>query len=209
MISTPCTWCLFPLHHNSLMTFIMFMIIKSLMLYVWNKLSPRTLPTRHSATITRLLGCCQHLRWHHGKDTREYDERLRWVLQRLRETNLTLNAEKCRFYKTQMGSLWVWCWAAMVLNLPKTKSKLLGSLSNHEDDGNKNPTNLHIWQWKTVFLHALHVNFSAFDILKTFSFFLRRQMTCFAVVWTTWAYDDKCSILSSYVPSTGFNLIPG
>ena len=23
-------------------------------------------------------------------------------------------------------------------------------------------------------------------------------MTCFAVVWTTWAYDDTCSILSSY-----------
>ena len=33
--------------------------------------------------------------------------------------------------------------------------------------------------------NALHVHFSAFDILKTFSFFLRRQMTCFAVVWTT------------------------
>ena len=62
------------------------------------------------------------------------------------------------------------------------------SLSNHDDDGNKNPTNLHIWQWKTVFLHALHVHFSFFDILETFSFFLRRQMTCSAVVWTTWAY---------------------
>ena len=34
---------------------------------------------------------------------------------------------------------------------------IIGSLSNHDDDGNKNPTNLHIWQWKTVFLHALHV----------------------------------------------------
>ena len=29
------------------------------------------------------------------------------------------------------------------------------------------------------------------------------------VVWTTWAYDDKCSILSSYVPSAVSNLIPG
>ena len=64
-----------------------------------------------------------------------------------------------------------------------------GSLSNHDDDGNKNPTNLHIWQWKTVFLHALHVHFLSFDILKTFSFFLRHEMTCFAVVWTTWAYS--------------------
>ena len=72
----------------------------------------------------------------------------------------------------------------------------LGSLSNHDDDSYTNPTNLHIWQWKTVFLHALHVHFSSFDILKTFSFFLWREMTFFAVVWTTWAYDDKCSILS-------------
>ena len=50
---------------------------------------------------------------------------------------------------------------------------LLGSLSNHDDDGNKDPTNLHIWQWKTLFLHALHVHFSSYDILKMFSFFLR------------------------------------
>jgi len=44
-----------------------------------------------------------------------------------------------------------------------------GSLSNHDDNGNKNPTNLHIWQWQTVFLHALHVNFSSFDISKTWN----------------------------------------
>ena len=48
-----------------------------------------------------------------------------------------------------------------------------------------------------------------FDISLMFSFFLRREMTCFAVVWTTWPYDDKCSILSSYLRSTGSNLIPG
>ena len=65
--------------------------------------------------------------------------------------------------------------------------ELLGSLRNHDDDGNKNLTNLHIWRWKTIVLHALHVHFSCFDILKTFSFFLRREMTCFARVWTTWA----------------------
>ena len=85
--------------------------------------------------------------------------------------------------------------------------ELLGSLSNHDDDCNKNPTNLLIWQLKTVLLHALHVHFSSFDILKTFSFFLWREMTCFAVVWTTWAYDDKCSILSSYVPSAGSRMV--
>ena len=85
---------------------------------------------------------------------------------------------------------------------PRNLSGSLGSLSNHDDDGNKKPTNLHIWQWKKVFLHALHVHFSSFDIFKTFSLFLRREMACFAVVWTTWADDDKCSILS-YVPSAG------
>ena len=43
---------------------------------------------------------------------------------------------------------------------------------------------------------------------EAFSFFLRREMTCFAVVWTMLAYDVKCSILSC-VPSAGSNLIPG
>ena len=84
-----------------------------------------------------------------------------------------------------------------------------GTWSNHNDDGNRNPTNLYIRQWKTVFVHALHEHISFFDILKTFSLFLRREMTLFAVVWTTWAYDDKCSILSSYAPSAASNLIPG
>ena len=31
----------------------------------------------------------------------------------------------------------------------------------------------------------------------------------FAVAWTTWAHDDKFSLLYSYVPSAGSNLIPG
>ena len=53
--------------------------------------------------------------------------------------------------------------------------------SNHDHAGNKNVTNLHIWQWKTIVLHALHVHFSFFDILQKFSFFPRREMTCFAV----------------------------
>ena len=34
-------------------------------------------------------------------------------------------------------------------------------------------------------------------------------MTCFAVVWTTWAYDDPCAIFSCYLKSAGSNLIPG
>ena len=51
--------------------------------------------------------------------------------------------------------------------------------------------------------------FFIFWHFETSSFFLRREMTCFAVVWTTWAYDDKCSILSFYIWSAGSNLIPG
>ena len=51
--------------------------------------------------------------------------------------------------------------------------------------------------------------FFIFDISLTFSFFLRREMTCFAVVWTRCADDNKCSIFSTYVPSAVSNLIPG
>ena len=59
---------------------------------------------------------------------------------------------------------------------------ILGSLSNHDDDGNKNPTNLHIWQRKTVFLHALHV--TAYFIIWPFEDVL--------VLSTTWN-DLFCS----------------
>ena len=65
-------------------------------------------------------------------------------------------------------------------------SSIIGSLSNHDDDGDKNFANMNIWQWKTIVLHALHVYFSFLDISQTFSFFPRREMTCFSVVWTTW-----------------------
>ena len=78
-------------------------------------------------------------------------------------------------------------------------SLLLESLSKHDVDGNKNPK-ICIFDNETVFLHALHMQFSSFDILKTFSFFLRREMTCFVVLWATLTYDNKCSILSSYFP---------
>ena len=38
----------------------------------------------------------------HGKNTEEHDRRLQRVLERLKEKNLTLNAEKCKFHMTQM-----------------------------------------------------------------------------------------------------------
>ena len=57
---------------------------------------------------------------------------------------------------------------------------LWGSSSNHDDDGNNNVTNLHIWQWKTIVLHTSHVHFS-------FWTFGRRSSSC--------TYDGKCSIM--------------
>ena len=51
-----------------------------------------------------------------------------------------------------------------IFALTGVQKLILGNLRNHDDDGNKNPTNLHIWQWKTVFLYALHVHFSSFEI---------------------------------------------
>ena len=59
------------------------------------------------------------------------------------------------------------------------------------------PQNFAYLTIKTVFLHALHLHFSSLDILKTISFFLRREMIsiCFAVVWTTRAYHDKLMLI--------------
>ena len=84
----------------------------------------------------------------------------------------------------------------------------LGSSSNHDDDGNKNHSNLHIGQWKTVFLHSLYVHFSSFDILKTLSFFQWREMTFFVVVWTTWREHMMTNVQFCLAPSAGSNLIP-
>ena len=38
----------------------------------------------------------------HGRNNEEHDKRLQRVLERLKEKNLTLNEEKCRFHMTQM-----------------------------------------------------------------------------------------------------------
>ena len=76
-------------------------------------------------------------------------------------------------------------------------NSLIGSLSNHDDYGNKNPTNLHIRHWKTVILHALHVHFSSFDILKTFSFFLHRELTRRRRRWQKRHKLSHCTIKNS------------
>ena len=64
-------------------------------------------------------------------------------------------------------------------------------------DGNKKPTDLHIWQWKTVFLHALHVHFSFFDILKTSSFFL----------WREWPFLQLCGRREHMLTNVQFCLV--
>ena len=55
-------------------------------------------------------------------------------------------------------------------------------------------TRIYNRELKQPVLHALHMHSPVFYISLMFSFFLWREMTGFAVVWTTWAYDDKCSI---------------
>ena len=44
----------------------------------------------------------------------------------------------------------------------------------------------------SIFACFARAFFIFWHFARTFSFFLRREMTCFAVMWTTWAYDDKC-----------------
>ena len=51
---------------------------------------------------------------------------------------------------------------------------------------------------KTSNLHGLHARFAFLYISYLFSSFRCRDMTCFAVVWTTWAHDNKV-LLSSYL----------
>ena len=79
-----------------------------------------------------------------------------------------------------------------------------GAFSNHDDDGIKNVTNLHIWQWKKK-------NSSFARAYFIFWHFCRRSRSFYDVKWPvleTWANDEKCSILSSYLWSAGSSLIP-
>ena len=60
-------------------------------------------------------------------------------------------------------------------------SGTLGNLSNHDDDGNKNPTNLHICQWKTVFLHPF--------VRAFFTFWHSEDVLFLSTTWN----DQFCS----------------
>ena len=85
-------------------------------------------------------------------------------------------------------------------------SVLFGSRDNRD----KNVTNLPIWQMKTVVLHALHERYSFLYISPPFLSYQRREMICFAVVWTTnfhffsfppWTAHINCNLT---VVSTNF-----
>ena len=59
---------------------------------------------------------------------------------------------------------------------------------------------------ETVYLHALHVHFLSFDILKTFSIYLRCEMQ---LCGRREHMMTNVQFLSSYVSSAGSNLISG
>ena len=88
--------------------------------------------------------------------------------------------------------------------------RVLRSSSKHDDDGaKKNVISLHILTMKTVVSHDLHELFFIFVLSQTFSSpFPRREMTCLAIVWTTWAFNDKFSTFSPNLQTPHSNLIP-
>ena len=57
----------------------------------------------------------------------------------------------------------------------------------HQDDGDKNVTNLHIWQWNSSFACFARVIFIFTYISLLFSFFRRREVIYLTVVWMAWA----------------------
>ena len=67
----------------------------------------------------------------------------------------------------------------------------VGELKGNED---KNNSNLQIPLRKTVELNPLLENFSFLFISQPFSSFPRREMTCFASLWTTHALKDNFSL---------------
>lgn len=68
------------------------------------------------------------------------------------------------------------------------------SLSYHDNNGNKNITNFpHIWQWKTVVLHNLHVHFLFCTFRRRFvlsttwndPFWVAKNYKCFEKLYQT------------------------
>ena len=83
----------------------------------------------------------------------------------------------------------------------------LGSSSNHDDDGNRNPKNLHIWHWKIVFC-TLYT--CIFHLLT----FWRRSRSFYDVKWPFlqlcgWREHMMTNVQLCLVPSDGCNVILG
>ena len=98
------------------------------------------------------------------------------------------------------------------------RRRTLGRLSNHDDDGNQNPTNLHIWEWKTLFLHALHVHFFIFwhfeDVLvlsTTWNDLFLRCVDDVGIGWQMFNFVHLCPMrwfqFSSRIVRTHFSSI--
>ena len=68
------------------------------------KFSSRSVPACHPTTLQGCEGIANISDdiIVHGKNNEEHDKRLQRVLERLKEKNLTMNAQKCRFHMTQM-----------------------------------------------------------------------------------------------------------
>ena len=61
---------------------------------------------------------------------------------------------------------------------------VIGTLCNHDDDDNENEICMFDDE-KTIVLHALHEHSSLFSHFADVLVLSRREMTSFAVVWTT------------------------
>ena len=66
-----------------------------------------------------------------------------------------------------------------------------GSLSNHDNDGNKRPTNLHIWQWKTAFFSFWHFE-DVFVLSTTWNDLFCRCVDDVSVWWQMFNFVFLC-----------------
>ena len=102
-----------------------------------------------------------------------------------------------------------WWTIGYIVTYNVAERETLGSWSNHDDDGNKNPTNLHIWQWKTGFYTLCSCTFHLLT-------FWRRSRSFYEVKWPVLQLCGRREHMMTnvqfcllYVPSAGSSLIPG
>ena len=110
-------------------------------------------------------------------------------------------------YVWLLSSVYTWRCITLIwhfFGLPISNNTIIGSFRNHDDNRDKNVTNLDIWQWKTIVLHALHVQCSFLYISLTFSSFPWREMisfcSCVDDVSIKWQIFD----ISCYLQTAGY-----